>query len=65
MTEHDRELGAAYAAGHDTAIAKCRPYLRSYAHHLWIDGQYAENAAICKLLGEPTAEEHELGEDRP
>lgn len=55
----------AYHQGYRVAMDKCRPYLRAYAHRLWIDGQLNENREICKLLGERTAEEHETGADAP
>lgn len=44
---------------------QAKPYLRAYAQLLWFNGQLKENEAVCRLLGEKSALEHEQGEDAP
>lgn len=42
-----------------------REFLRRLANEAWMRLDYDTNAEICRLLGEPSALEHEQGEDRP
>lgn len=62
---HDTQSRGAFAAGVNAITEAVVPLLRRLANEAWMRQDFATNAAICKLLGEPSAEEHERRDDAP